>query len=80
MIFVAQSPDATFTVDEYLGGLGEHFASFGFETWHSVAAVHPHPIAANWRPTTSTSYTRRPRAPSSTATPASPTSTATTPS
>ncbi|MGH3253496.1 MAG: aromatic ring-hydroxylating oxygenase subunit alpha [Trebonia sp.] len=49
MIFVAPAPDAEFSIDEYLGGLGEHFASFGFETWHSIAAVHPHPIAANWK-------------------------------
>jgi phenylpropionate dioxygenase-like ring-hydroxylating dioxygenase large terminal subunit len=49
MIFVAPSPDATFSLEEYFGGLGEQFALFGFETWHPIAAVHPHPIAANWK-------------------------------
>ena len=36
-------------IDEYLGGLGEHFASLGLENWHSMATVHPHPIRANWK-------------------------------
>lgn len=49
MIFVGASPQATFSVDEYLGGLGEHFASLGLESWHSLAPVHPHPIKANWK-------------------------------
>jgi hypothetical protein len=49
MMFVAANPDAGFTLTEYLGGLGEHFASFGFESWQSVAAVHEHRIKANWK-------------------------------
>lgn len=49
MIFAAAHPDATFSVDSYLSGLGEQFASFGFETWHSIAAPHPHPVKANWK-------------------------------
>jgi choline monooxygenase len=49
MIFVAQRPDAGFSLEEYFGGLGEQFASFGFDTWHPIATVHPHPIAANWK-------------------------------
>jgi phenylpropionate dioxygenase-like ring-hydroxylating dioxygenase large terminal subunit len=49
MIFVGATPQATFSVDEYLGGLGEHFASLGLETWQPMAAVHPHPIRANWK-------------------------------
>jgi nitrite reductase/ring-hydroxylating ferredoxin subunit len=49
MIFIGASPQAAFSVDEYLGQLGEHFASLGLESWHSLAAVHPHPIQANWK-------------------------------
>lgn len=49
MIFAAAHPDATFDLDEYLGGLAEQFASFGFETWQSVAPAHPHQVAANWK-------------------------------
>jgi phenylpropionate dioxygenase-like ring-hydroxylating dioxygenase large terminal subunit len=49
LIFAAASPDAAFSLDDYLGGLGEHFASFGFETWHPIAATHRHPVATNWK-------------------------------
>lgn len=49
MVFAAADPDASFSIDAYLGGLAEHFASFGFETWRSIAAVHPHPVATNWK-------------------------------
>jgi phenylpropionate dioxygenase-like ring-hydroxylating dioxygenase large terminal subunit len=49
LIFVAPAQGTAFSVDEYLGGLAEHFAELGLETWRSVAAVHPHPIAANWK-------------------------------
>lgn len=49
MIFVGATPEATVSVDEYLGGLAEHFAELGLENWHSMAAVHPHPIQANWK-------------------------------
>ncbi|MDT3443257.1 MULTISPECIES: aromatic ring-hydroxylating dioxygenase subunit alpha [unclassified Pseudofrankia] len=49
MIFASANPDAPFSVDEYLAGLGEQFASFGFGTWHAIAATHPHPVATNWK-------------------------------
>ncbi|WP_019926667.1 aromatic ring-hydroxylating dioxygenase subunit alpha [Nocardia sp. BMG111209] len=49
MLFVAAHPDAAFTVDEYLGGLADQFASFGFRSWQSIAAPHPHPVRANWK-------------------------------
>ena len=49
MIFAAANPDAPFSLDEHFSGLGEQFASFGFETWHSIAETHPHPVAANWK-------------------------------
>jgi choline monooxygenase len=49
MIFVGASPQATFSVDEYLGGLAEHFAALGLESWHSMATVHAHPVKANWK-------------------------------
>ncbi|WP_238429130.1 aromatic ring-hydroxylating oxygenase subunit alpha [Frankia nepalensis] len=49
LIFAAANPDAPFSLDEHLSGLGEHFASFGFETWNQIAATHPHPVATNWK-------------------------------
>ena len=49
MIFAAAHPDATFSVDDYLSGLGEQFASFGFETWQPIATTHPHRVATNWK-------------------------------
>lgn len=49
LIFAAANPDAPFSLDEHLSGLGEQFASFGFDGWHSIAEVHPHPVAANWK-------------------------------
>lgn len=49
MIFATAHPDATFDLEEHLSGLGRHFASFGFETWHPIAPVHPHHVATNWK-------------------------------
>src|SRR5262249_23259582 len=49
MMFVAASADAHFDLDEFFGGLGEHFASFAFQDWKPVAAVHEHRIHANWK-------------------------------
>lgn len=49
MIFVAANPDAPFVLDDYLSGLGEQFASFGFETWHPMSEPHPHHVATNWK-------------------------------
>ncbi len=49
MIFASANPDAPFSVDEYLSGLDEHFAMFGFDTWHPVAGVHPHHVGTNWK-------------------------------
>ncbi|WP_232425138.1 aromatic ring-hydroxylating oxygenase subunit alpha [Pseudofrankia inefficax] len=49
LIFAAAHPDARFSLEEYFGGLDEHFASFGFESWHSIAATHRHPVATNWK-------------------------------
>jgi phenylpropionate dioxygenase-like ring-hydroxylating dioxygenase large terminal subunit len=50
LLFASANPDAPFTIDDYLGPeLAEQFASFGFETWQSIAAVHPHHIATNWK-------------------------------
>jgi phenylpropionate dioxygenase-like ring-hydroxylating dioxygenase large terminal subunit len=49
MIFASANPGAPFSIDDYLGGLGEQFASFGFETWQHIAPTHPHPVATNWK-------------------------------
>jgi phenylpropionate dioxygenase-like ring-hydroxylating dioxygenase large terminal subunit len=49
MIFVATHPEATFSLKEHLRGLADHFASFGFENWHSIAPVHPHRVGTNWK-------------------------------
>ncbi len=49
LMFAAANPDACFDLDDYLGGLGEHFESFGFESWKPVAAVHEHVIHSNWK-------------------------------
>jgi phenylpropionate dioxygenase-like ring-hydroxylating dioxygenase large terminal subunit len=49
MIFATAHPDAAFDLKQHLSGLDEHFASFGFETWHSIAPVHPHHVATNWK-------------------------------
>jgi phenylpropionate dioxygenase-like ring-hydroxylating dioxygenase large terminal subunit len=49
MIFVAAHPDARFSLDEHLSGLGDQFESFGFGEWKLVAPVHAHRIAANWK-------------------------------
>ncbi|HEY8527069.1 MAG TPA: aromatic ring-hydroxylating dioxygenase subunit alpha [Acidimicrobiales bacterium] len=49
LIFVAAHPDAAFSLEEWLCGLGDQFAEFGFESWHPIAAVHPHRVATNWK-------------------------------
>jgi phenylpropionate dioxygenase-like ring-hydroxylating dioxygenase large terminal subunit len=49
MMFAAANPEAHFRLEDYLGGLGEHFESFGLASWKSVAAVHEHRIKANWK-------------------------------
>lgn len=49
MMFVSASPEAPFDLARYFAGLDEQFESFGFGTWKPVAAVHEHPIKANWK-------------------------------
>ncbi len=49
MIFVAANPEATFSLDDYLSGLGPQFESFDFGKWKLVAKIHPHRIRANWK-------------------------------
>lgn len=50
MLFVAANPEASFSVDGYLGEeLASHFESFHFERYKRLLDLHEHRIRTNWK-------------------------------